>query len=84
MLRRYMMNGYICPVIDVKKTGKRIQELREQNGMSVKTLQEILGFTSPQAIYKWQWGQCIPEVQNLWNLARILGVSVEEILVFNH
>lgn len=70
--------------IDMEKTGENIARLRKNSGISVKELQEAFGFTSPQAIYKWQWGQCIPEVQNLWNLARILGVSVEEILVFNH
>lgn len=75
------MNGYICPVIDVKKTGKRIQELREQNGMSVRTLQEILGFSSPQAIYKWQWGQALPDIANLIFLARLWHVNVENILV---
>ncbi|HCK88360.1 MAG TPA: XRE family transcriptional regulator [Erysipelotrichaceae bacterium] len=69
------------PVIDVRKTGRRIRELREQNGMSVKNLQEVFGFTSPQAIYKWQWGQTLPDISNLLVLAKLWHVSVENILV---
>ena len=75
------MNDMSYPVIDVRKTGRRIRELREQNGMSVKNLQEIFGFTSPQAIYKWQWGQTLPDISNLLVLAKLWHVSVENILV---
>ncbi len=75
------MNEMSYPVIDVRKTGRRIRELREQNGMSVKNLQEIFGFTSPQAIYKWQWGQTLPDISNLLVLAKLWHVSVENILV---
>ncbi len=75
------MNEMSYPVIDVRKTGRRIRELREQNGMSVKNLQEVFGFTSPQAIYKWQWGQTLPDISNLLVLAKLWHVSVENILV---
>lgn len=74
----------IYETLDMEKTGENIARLRKQSGISVRELQEAFGFTTPQSIYKWQWGQCIPEVQNLWHLARILGVSVDEILVWNH
>ena len=78
------MSGYVCPVIDVQKTGERIKELREENGMTVKYLQELLGFTSPQAIYKWQWGQALPDISNLMFLASIWNVSIENILVLEN
>ena len=38
-------------------------------------------FSSPQAIYKWQYGQSLPSVDNLLALSVILGVSIEKILV---
>ena len=41
----------------------------------------ILGFTNPQAIYKWQNGDCMPTIDNLVILAAVLGVTVDEILV---
>ena len=69
------------PVIDTRETGKRIRQLREQNGMSVKNLQEIFGFSSPQAIYKWQWGQTLPDIANLLVLSQLWHVSIESILV---
>ena len=71
------------PVIDTVKTGERIRGLREQNGMSVKYLQEIFGFSTPQAIYKWQWGQTLPDIANLLVLSQLWHVSIEDILVVN-
>ena len=51
--------------IDMEATGKNIARLREENGLSVKDLQNIFGFATPQAIYKWQRGQALPTVDNL-------------------
>ena len=69
------------PVIDMLSTGRNIARLRRAAGLSVKDLQGYFGFTSPQAIYKWQAGQALPTLDNLLALARRLGVSIEEILV---
>ena len=51
-------------------------------GLSVKDLQEILGFANPQAIYKWQNGQCMPSLDNMVILAAVLQVGVDDIIVF--
>ena len=67
--------------INMEATGKNIARLREENGLSVKDLQNIFGFATPQAIYKWQRGQALPTVDNLVLLAEIFHVSVDEILV---
>ncbi len=67
--------------INMEATGKNIARLREENGLSVKDLQNIFGFATPQAIYKWQRGQALPTVDNLALLAEIFHVSVDEILV---
>ena len=69
------------PVIDLQATGRNICRLREEAGFSVKDLQEIFGFATPQAIYKWQHGTALPSIDNLVLLAAILEVSVDEILV---
>ncbi len=69
------------PTIDMVKTGQNIVKLRKQAGLSVKELQDIFGFATPQAIYKWQQGATIPAVDNLVVLASIFHVQVEEILV---
>lgn len=69
------------PVIDLTATGQNIKNLRVAAGISVRDLQNILGFTNPQAIYKWQNGDCMPTIDNLVILAAVLGVTVDEILV---
>ena len=69
------------PTIDMVATGKNIMRLREAAGLTVKDIQEIFGFASPQAIYKWQHGSAMPTVDNLVILAMILGVTIDEILV---
>ena len=75
------------PVIDLRATGQNIKNLRVAAGISVRDLQAILGFTNPQAIYKWQNGDCMPSIDNLVILAAVLGVTVDQILVvkpFSH
>lgn len=52
------------PTINMVKTGQNILHLREQAGLPVKELQEIFGFATPQAIYKWQRGTAMPTVDN--------------------
>jgi hypothetical protein len=41
------------PTIDLVATGKNIMRLRENAGLTVKDVQDIFGFATPQAIYKW-------------------------------
>lgn len=48
------------PTINMVKTGKNIVRLRELNGFTVKELQAVFGFSTPQAIYKWQSGVALP------------------------
>lgn len=69
------------PTIDLIATGKNIENLRKEAGYSVKELQEIFGFGTPQAIYKWQHGTALPTVDNLVLLSAIFKVSIDEILV---
>lgn len=69
------------PTLDLKATGERIGALRKQRGITVKELAEFMGFHEPKAVYKWQKGECLPTVDNLYALSRYLGVAIEEILV---
>ena len=69
------------PVINVTATGANIARLRQRAGISVRQLQTIFGFSTPQAIYKWQRGATMPTVDNLVVLAAVFGVTVDQILV---
>lgn len=71
------------PSIDMTATGQNIRRLRRQAGLSVKDLQDIFGFATPQAIYKWQQGAALPTIDNLVVLAAVLQISLDEILVTN-
>ncbi len=62
-------------------TGQRISDLRRAAGLSVKDLQDIFGFVTPQAIYKWQHGTAMPTIDNLVVLSVVFGVSVDDILI---
>ena len=70
------------PVIDMTATGRNIARLRENAGMTVRDLQAVFGFSTPQAIYKWQHGAALPTVDNLVVLAAVFGVRIEDILIF--
>ena len=75
------MNIQDMPVIDMRGTGLKITQLRKASGKSVKDLQDIFGFGTPQAIYKWQQGAAMPTIDNLIVLSVIFGVSLDEIIV---
>ena len=69
------------PVIDMVRTGQNIATLRKQAGLSVRDLQDVFGFATPQAIYKWQQGVALPTIDNLVVLAAVLQVRLDDILV---
>lgn len=69
------------PVVNMRLTGERISQLREARGLTVRQLQRLLGFATPQAIYKWQHGETLPTIDNLVALSAILNVPIQEILV---
>ncbi|MBQ2433208.1 MAG: helix-turn-helix transcriptional regulator [Clostridia bacterium] len=72
----------VFPVIDLAETGRMIERSRKAAGLSVKDIQTYFGFEYPQAVYKWQHGECLPSVDNLLALSRLLGTPMEDLLVF--
>lgn len=75
------MQHVSMPTVNLVMTGANIRAIRKQRGLSVKDLQDIFGFATPQAIYKWQQGVTLPTVDNLVVLANVFGVPMEKILV---
>lgn len=68
------------PVIDMEATGARIRELRKENRLKVDEVREFLGLDSQQAIYKWQRGECMPTIDNLYALSVLFETSVDDII----
>ena len=69
------------PVLDARATGARIKELRKARHLTVEDVAGFMGFESEQAVYKWQRGDSLPTVDNLYALSRLLGTTVDDILV---
>lgn len=59
--------------------GKRIKELREQNGLTQTFLAKKLGL-SRSAINAWEMGVSVPSTQYLMELARLFKVSADYLL----
>ncbi len=72
------------PAIDMVATGKNIAKMRQNAGLTVKDLQVLFGFATPQAIYKWQHGTTMPTIDNLVALAMIFDVPMDEIIVVDN
>lgn len=59
--------------------GKRIASLRKAKGITQEGLAELLGI-SGQAVSKWENDQNCPDISLLPQLAKVLGVTVDELL----
>ena len=68
------------PVLDPQATGQRIKKLRMEKHISVADICEYMGFENPQAVYKWQRGDSLPSVDNLYALSRLFETTMDNIL----
>ena len=75
------MYKQVFPVIDLAATGENIRRMRLERGLSVRDLQEYFGFEEPRAIYKWQKGETLPSVDNLYALGKLFEVPMDQILI---
>lgn len=74
------MSYPVFPVLDPKATGARIKELRKQKHLKVEDVARFMGFESEQAVYKWQRGDSLPTIDNLYALSVLFETSVDDIL----
>lgn len=72
------MNSNMDPV----KTGQNIKKYRKRKGLSVREVSKKLNLNATQSVYKWERGQNVPRVDNLFALCYILEVSPMDICVF--
>ncbi len=59
--------------------GKRIAQLRKEKGLTQEDLSQMME-VSAQAVSKWENDQTCPDISSLPKLAKILGVTVDELL----
>ena len=70
----------IIPMIDTVATGQNINHMRINAGMTVRDMQNVFGFATPQAIYKWIHGTAMPTIDNMVILAAMFGVTLDDII----
>ena len=75
--------SFSIPIIDVEATSQKLRRLREDRGIKVRVIQKMFGMEYPQAIYSWENpdDKTLPRLDNLVTLAKIYGVSMDEIIV---
>ena len=74
--------NYCCVYsqINIEKTGKKIMELLVESNVDVKTLANTIG-VSNQSVYKWVNGKSLPTLENMYQISKILGVTIDDIIV---
>lgn len=70
--------------IDIEETGKKLEFLAKRNGYSVKDIQEYLGLSCPQSIYRWYKGVILPSIDNLFRLSELYHMHMEDLLAKNN
>ncbi len=69
------------PVINVAATAAKIKAYRIRAGYSVREIQNIFNFSSPEAIYAWEKGKYLPTIDNMIVIASMYRVKVDDFVV---
>ena len=62
----------MCRVIDLVKTGKNIERLLSERGLTARDVQQRLGFAERRPVYFWIQGKNLLSIDNLFMLAEML------------
>lgn len=66
--------------IDKRATGHKLYRLIEQSELTYAEIAEYLDLQSPRVIYEWVGGTKLPSTENLYSLANLFNVQMEDIL----
>ncbi len=66
-------------IMNMPEIGNRIKELRYNKGIKVRDIVESLG-VSENSVMKWQRGDCLPSMDNLYLLCKMLGTTMEYVI----
>lgn len=68
------------PMINKRETGVNLRRLMDQRGLTVKDVQQYLGFATEQGVYHWLSGRSLPTLDNLYALSHLLQVPMDDII----
>ena len=66
------------PQIDIRETGKNIRRMRTERGIRVTEISDAL-MIDKQAVYRWEYGKSLPQLENCLALARMFHTTIEDI-----
>ena len=69
--------------VNMAATGENIKNMMKARNIKVKDVQAVCGFGTPQAIFKWMRGDCMPTIDNMIIIADMFGVTMDDIVVVN-
>ena len=72
---------FMFPVIDLEATARQIDTLRLERNLTVRDLQNVFGFSSPQAVYGWIRAKSVPSIDNLVVLANVLNTTIDDLII---
>ena len=69
--------------VNMAATGANIKNMMKARNIKVKDVQAVCGFGTPQAIFKWMRGDCMPTIDNMLIIADMFGCTMDDIVVVN-
>ncbi len=67
-------------ILDRDSTCQHIKRISDENGVTIELLSEEMN-VSKQTVYSWFSGKKMPSIDHLIELADILNVSIDELIV---
>ena len=67
--------------VNMPATGANIKTMMKARNIKVKDIQVVCGFGTPQAIFKWMRGDCMPTIDNMIIIADMFGCKMDDIVV---
>ena len=67
--------------VNMAATGANIKNMMKVRNIKVKDVQTVCGFGTPQAIFKWMRGDCMPTIDNMIIIADMFDCKVDDIVV---
>ena len=69
------------PMIDKERTGIRLKYLMRAKGLTPRDIQKYLSLSCVQTVYRWLEGVNVPSIDNLYALAGLFRVKIDEMVV---
>ena len=66
--------------LDTVATGYKIKSLMDERNVSIRDVSDFMK-VSFQAVYRWQKGETLPTISNMYILGQLLGTDVDDLLV---